>query len=84
MMHPLLPKTQELIVRIATRAVLFDPECQTSSMVDYNSAVACVNYLFSLGHQDCVVNGDVSQFCRAGNAVIYGSNIQGGGPVSSY
>ncbi|KAL4736379.1 hypothetical protein BDV11DRAFT_211297 [Aspergillus similis] len=43
---------------------------------------ACVDYLFTKSNDDCVVIGDTTVFCQAGDTVITGSNTGKGGESS--
>ncbi|KAL4981934.1 hypothetical protein BDW68DRAFT_68805 [Aspergillus falconensis] len=47
-----------------------------------SEAQACVDYLFTKGADDCVVSGDNTVFCQAGDTVITGSNTGKGGESS--
>ncbi|KIM21876.1 hypothetical protein M408DRAFT_79877 [Serendipita vermifera MAFF 305830] len=46
-------------------------------------AQACINYLRGLGSKRCGVPHENIVMCRAGQAIVSGSNIRGGGEVSS-
>ncbi|KAL4907237.1 hypothetical protein BDW74DRAFT_148774 [Aspergillus multicolor] len=45
-------------------------------------AQACVDYLFSKASDECVVSGENTVFCQAGDTVITGSNVGEGGDSS--
>ncbi|KAL4813474.1 hypothetical protein BDW67DRAFT_177915 [Aspergillus spinulosporus] len=47
-----------------------------------SEAQACVDYLFTKSADDCVVSGDETVFCQAGDTVITGSNTGKGGESS--
>ncbi|KDR73885.1 hypothetical protein GALMADRAFT_71211 [Galerina marginata CBS 339.88] len=51
-------------------------ECQTWGLTSYINAVACYNYLNSLGSQDCGVDTNII-FCAVGSTYIGGSNVGG-------
>ncbi|RDW70553.1 uncharacterized protein DSM5745_08064 [Aspergillus mulundensis] len=45
-------------------------------------AQACVDYLFAKASDECVVSGENTVFCQAGDTVITGSNVGEGGDSS--
>ncbi|KAL4995886.1 hypothetical protein BDV10DRAFT_123013 [Aspergillus recurvatus] len=47
-----------------------------------SEAQACVDYLITKGADGCVVSGDNTVFCQAGDTVITGSNTGKGGESS--
>ncbi|KAL2868913.1 uncharacterized protein BJX67DRAFT_379848 [Aspergillus lucknowensis] len=62
----------------------FDLTCQDNGggYRPVGEAQNCVDYLFNKGDQNCVVTGDNTDFCHAGDTVITGSNIGPGGDSS--
>ncbi|KAM0426053.1 hypothetical protein ACHAPT_008684 [Fusarium lateritium] len=53
-----------------------DPSCMdhlpADSLANINEAVECINYLASLGGQDCTAGVSGTSFCRRGNTQITG------------
>ncbi|KAL6232457.1 hypothetical protein BDW75DRAFT_19352 [Aspergillus navahoensis] len=47
-----------------------------------SEAQACVDYLVSKGTDNCIVSGENTVFCQAGDTVITGSNTGKGGQSS--
>lgn len=61
--------------------------CQPVDLANNNDVVACFNYLYALGPRFCGGSGNtgsISNFVRAGSALVVGTNFGPGGVWSSY
>jgi hypothetical protein len=73
----------ELLARAEALDKRWDPQCgpSESAYTNVNDIIACYHYLNSLGNTACVA-GENTVMCRAGQAQVIGSAINGG--TSSY
>ncbi|KAL2829795.1 hypothetical protein BDW59DRAFT_34561 [Aspergillus cavernicola] len=63
----------------------FDLTCQDNGggYRPVGEAQNCVDYLLAKGSTSCTVNGENVNYCEAGDTVISGSNVSGGGSSTS-
>jgi len=61
----------------------YNPQCYNSYKCSYSDALACYNYLYQLGRQQCYT-APYSRFCYANNCNWIGTVISGQSSASSY